>query len=126
MIKKLKSLILNDQFFFSILVILVGVISFTLGYLARGEVSMKKPSPIVLPAAVIEATPTDTVSDNGKPVPISNQAGKYVGSKSGSKYHLTTCPGAKQIKDSNKIYFDSVDAALAAGYKPAANCPELQ
>jgi hypothetical protein len=52
-------------------------------------------------------------------------SGVVIGSKSGTKYHLPTCPGASQIKSENRIEFASVAAAVAAGYKPAANCPGL-
>ena len=37
-------------------------------------------------------------------------------------YHYTYCGGAKQIKESNKIYFSSAAAAEVAGYTLAANC----
>lgn len=49
-----------------------------------------------------------------------------VASKNGTKYHLPTCPGAKQISDKNKITFASIDEARAAGYTPAANCKGLK
>jgi methylphosphotriester-DNA--protein-cysteine methyltransferase len=48
-----------------------------------------------------------------------------VASKSGTKYHLPTCPGAKQIKSTNLITFNSKQEAEAAGYTPASNCPGL-
>jgi len=51
--------------------------------------------------------------------------GKYVASKSGRSYHFPWCPGAKQIKEENKIYFDTKEAAEKAGYRPAANCDGL-
>ena len=51
--------------------------------------------------------------------------GKYVASKSGSSYHLPWCPGAKQIKASNKIWFQTKEEAETKGYKPAGNCPGL-
>lgn len=51
---------------------------------------------------------------------------KLVASRSGTKYHLLTCSGAKTIKEENKIYFDSIAQAQAAGYSPAANCPGLK
>lgn len=53
------------------------------------------------------------------------QEGGFVASKNGTKYHLIECPGAKQIKEENKIYFSSEDEARNAGYAPAVNCPEL-
>lgn len=50
------------------------------------------------------------------------QEEKYVASRSGSKYHLVSCPGAQSIKSENKIFFASKTEAEAAGYTPAANC----
>jgi hypothetical protein len=50
----------------------------------------------------------------------------YVASKSGTKYHLLTCPGAKTIVEKNRIYFKTEASAQAAGYTPAANCKGLQ
>lgn len=51
--------------------------------------------------------------------------GVYVGSKSGSKYHLPTCPGALRILPENKVWFSTKEEAIAKGYSPAANCPGL-
>lgn len=53
---------------------------------------------------------------------IASSAIKYVASKNGAKYHLPTCPGAKRIKEENKIWFDSKQEAEKAGYSPAKNC----
>jgi len=49
---------------------------------------------------------------------------RVVASKSSSskKYHYTWCPGAKKIKPENQVWFDSAQAAQAAGYTLAANC----
>ncbi len=43
--------------------------------------------------------------------------GKYIASKKGKKYHLTTSGTAKQIKEENKVYFDSQEEAEKAGYE---------
>lgn len=51
--------------------------------------------------------------------------GQVVASKSGAKYYLPWCGGAKLIKDANKVWFASREAAEAAGYQPAANCKGL-
>jgi hypothetical protein len=45
-----------------------------------------------------------------------------VASKSGSKYHYLSCPGAKQIKEENRIAFKTAEEAEAAGYSLASNC----
>ena len=49
----------------------------------------------------------------------------FVGSKNGAVYQYPSCPGAKQIKEENRIYFSSRGEAEKAGYRPAANCPGL-
>jgi hypothetical protein len=54
------------------------------------------------------------------------QAGKYVASVNGSKYHFPWCSGAQRINEENKIWFDSTESARAAGYTPAANCKGLE
>lgn len=51
---------------------------------------------------------------------------QLVGSKTGTKYHLPECSGAKNISDKNKIFFSSIAEAEKQGYTPAANCPGLK
>lgn len=70
----------------------------------------KEPSPKVTKTQI---TPK-AVASSGNQV--------YVGSKNSTKYHLPTCPGAKAIKEENKIWFESKDEARANGYSPASNC----
>lgn len=38
------------------------------------------------------------------------------------KYHFTWCPGTKQIKETNKLWFDNESLAQKAGYTLAGNC----
>ena len=56
---------------------------------------------------------------------IAPTSGTYVASKSGTKYHLPGCSGAKRIKEENKVWFDTKEQAAAAGYTPASNCPGI-
>jgi len=51
--------------------------------------------------------------------------GQYVASRSGSYYYLPSCPGAKRIKDANKVWLRNRQEAEGRGLKPAANCPGL-
>jgi hypothetical protein len=51
--------------------------------------------------------------------------GEVVASKNGTKYFFPWCGGAKLIKEENKVWFASANAAKAAGYAPAANCKGL-
>lgn len=56
---------------------------------------------------------------------IPNSRGRYVASKSGTRYHFPWCSGAQRIKEENKIWFQTKEEAEKAGYKPALNCPDL-
>ncbi len=49
---------------------------------------------------------------------------RVVASKASSskKYHFTWCPGAKKIKEINKLWFDNESLAQKAGYTLAGNC----
>lgn len=60
-----------------------------------------------------------------EPPPVGKSSGTYVASKNGTKFYLPSCGGSKRIKEENKIWFDTKDEAIAAGYGPAANCPGL-
>jgi hypothetical protein len=127
--EKLKSLLLNDQIFYGCVVILVALASFGLGRASVVEISTITPEKVVVTEVGRTAPALLPVSaPKAVSVPVLEPAssGTLVASKSGTKYHLLTCPGAKQIKEENKIYFASVTEAEAAGYKPAANCPQLQ
>lgn len=61
-------------------------------------------------------------------VPISEIISEktLVASKTGKKYHLPTCPGAKQIAEKNEIWFSSAVEAQKLGYTPATNCSGLK
>ena len=52
-------------------------------------------------------------------------SGAYVASKTGTKYYLPTCSGAKRIKDSNRVWFSSKADAQASGRTAASHCPGL-
>ena len=43
--------------------------------------------------------------------------GKYVASKTGSKYHAPKCDWAKRIKKSNQVWFNTEEEAKKKGYK---------
>ncbi len=135
MAEKLKFFLTDDRFFTSILVSLVAVTAFLLGQ-ASVEQSRPAPEAVTLMAAPesMRVTGGDgvaaglalagTAPEIQKGGEEGSVAGQFVASKSGTRYHAVTCPGASQIKASNKIYFDTADAAEAAGYTRAANCPE--
>jgi hypothetical protein len=131
MLEKFKSFLANDTLFYGVLLILVAGASFGLG---RQSVSVTDSQNIVIKQDKINVTSPEV--GNSVPIPASAEqkdnilqaaaAIVVVGSKSGTKFHLPDCPGAKQIKSDNLITFESIDAAKAAGYTAAANCPGLK
>lgn len=128
--EKLKSLIGNDGFFTSLLVLLVGLVSFGLGRLSVQDIGGSMVAEgdggggvVVSTFPVAEISPASVVKASESPA---QTAIAVVASKSGKKYHLPDCPGAKQIKPANLIRFESIDLARAAGYTPASNCPGLE
>lgn len=116
MFEKLKSFLADDAFFYTIVILLVAGISFGLGRHSVGQKMAQNSSP-----GVVLHESTEVVTDE-----VKVEQATVVGSRSGTKYHLLDCPGAQQMKEENKVYFESVDMAEAAGYTPAANCPGLQ
>lgn len=121
--ERVEQWLVDDLIFTSIVVILVAVASFGLGRwsVAPAE-SNERPvlvsEPVALPAMVAEATTEGVASVESAPV----AAGALVASVNGTKYHALDCPGAKQISEQNKLYFQTEQEARSAGYTPAANC----
>lgn len=96
---------------------MVAIVSFSLGqYSVKNRPNL---ATVTEPISLISSATTTSSPENKAIL-------KVVASKSGTKYHLLTCPGAQQIKEENKLYFDSPALARAAGYTPASNCPGLE
>lgn len=93
-------------------IVCIALISFFLGRLSVGG----EERPAVPTVGPIEAT-EGVLSASG---------GQVVASRSGTAYHLPWCPGAAQIAERNKVWFESVEAARVAGYSPAKNCKGLE
>jgi hypothetical protein len=79
------------------------------------------PAKAATPAAAASAPKPAPVAD----LPPPDTSGPYVASRTGEKYYLIACGSAKRIKEENRVYFKTKDAAEAKGYAPAANCPGL-
>ncbi|HEY0964661.1 MAG TPA: hypothetical protein VGE31_02605 [Candidatus Paceibacterota bacterium] len=134
MLEKLKSLLTNELVFQSLLLLLVAVSSFGLGRqsaLSGGEGKNHENKPYIqvqapVKTAIVNATTTTPENQASEKVSQAAAVITVVGSKSGTKYHLPDCPGAKRIKPENLLTFETIDAARAAGYTAAANCPGLE
>jgi len=46
-----------------------------------------------------------------------------IGSANSKKYHRPDCPGYRDMAERNRVFFQSVSEAEAAGFKRAGNCP---
>lgn len=113
----IKRFLKEDVYFYSILLVLVAVVSFGLGRASLAGVVGQQPAVAVQAVASPVRTvtsDTDTTQDSATM--------QLVGSKNGTKYHALWCPGASQIKESNKVFFASESEAQAKGYTQAANC----
>lgn len=125
--QKFKGILRGTEFHLSLLIIGVSLASFILGRLSVTEKSyvIEQKAQLfdtqpVLSEATTELKNSISNPDTNTEVPQSENA--YVASKSGTKYHLPWCGGAKKIKEENKIWFATKEDAEKAGYTPAANC----
>jgi len=56
------------------------------------------------------------------PTGVVSASSYFVGSKNSDVYHYPSCRYAKRIKPENRVYFDTPEEAIAAGYHPCKVC----
>ena len=126
--RKVKNWIIENKadLFVTAIIFLVGLASFGLG---RLSVLWLKKEPIVIENYELRSTnygAENKQKETEKTAVVSEAIkGRYVASKSGTRYHFPWCSGAQRIKEDNKIWFETKEEAEKAGYKPALNCPDL-
>ena len=49
-------------------------------------------------------------------------AADYVGNSSSGKFHYTDCRWGKRIRADHRVYFETRDEAIEAGYTPCQVC----
>lgn len=133
----------HEKLYYGALAVLLGLMGFLLGKMS--EIEHKKAQIHIESAVDVNTaksaynfiTEANMAQNEGMESQnssnLSNQAikstaqaqGNYVASKNGKSYHLLICPGAKLIKEENKIFFATEEEAKAKGYAPAKNCKEL-
>lgn len=132
-IKKVNLLLTERRtdVFVAWLIILVSIASFGLGRLSA---LWPKKTPLTVENSRLselgELSKSSTVTDRNLNQlnslnSLDQLKGKYVASKNGKSYHLPWCSGASLIKEENKVWFETKEAAEKAGYTPAGNCPGL-
>lgn len=111
----------QKEAFLGLCIVLISVISFNLG---RINALHKTPIKITGEANVYQATAGNSIINKPKTTPIQPKDLRVVASKASTakKYHFTWCAGAKQIKESNKLWFENESLAQQAGYTLAGNC----
>ena len=98
--------------------ILASGASFALGILV-GSGGGKNPG---IAVSTLGTTTPPLPLHTGTSEPAIPAGGEVVASKSGTKYYFPWCGTVKRIKEENKVWFASREAAEAAGYEPASNC----
>ena len=110
----------RKTYFVILIVILVAGAAFGLGRLSKIEEGR-----VPIEFSQWQSTSTPSVLGAVSDTSVPTKSGKFVGSKNSNLYHFPWCPGALRIKEGNKIWFNSREAAETAGYSPAANCKGL-
>src|SRR3989344_4155427 len=126
--KSFAHILERRDIFIALLIIFVSFASFGLGRLSALQ---EKKTPIRIEqtaAAMMSGDVADigaAVSEKQTQEKTLSSSGNFVGSKNGTTYHFPWCSGATRIKDENKVWFATKEAAEAAGYHPAGNCKRL-
>ncbi len=81
------------------------------------------PTSEVLGANTSEVLPKNEVKPAPKPkVATEPVPSVYFASNRGNKYYHLGCTGGKTLKPENKIYFNTEQEAISAGYEKSASC----
>ena len=135
-----KGLKIGADLFIVFIIILVGTASFGLGKLSAIE---KKKTPIAVyktdqallstvlrNQSVVEgeggASADPRAAQSPSASAIAPSKGLVFASKTGKKYYYPWCSGADRIKETNKVWFSSLEQAKSAGYSPASGCTGLK
>jgi len=113
----IKRFIREDAYFYALLVVLVAASSFALGRLSVIDANTSQSAGVVRSDGPDEAHFEAIAVES-----VSSSEAVLVGSKNGTKYHARWCPGASQIHEENKVFFNSEAEANAKGYTAAGNC----
>lgn len=116
----------KKNLFLIFLIVLISFLSFYLGWISKTAGQPIK----IEKAGIQEVFTNDSQQNKGSALRSFSEGGvekidfRVVASKKSTsgKYHFLWCPGAKQIKEENKIFFNSEKEAVSAGYVLAANC----
>lgn len=115
--------IIKQNIFLIFLIVLIAFLSFQLG-----RISKTAGQPIKIEKAsireIFQPDANIRIDANNADRGVEKVDFRVVASKKSTsgKYHFLWCPGAKQIKEENKIFFNSEKEAISGGYALAGNC----
>ncbi len=129
--EKIKHFVTSEQgkdILIVTIIILVGLGSFGLGRLSKNppkealkiEYSGEELSGSALES--LNALKAPNTATNGPNSATSTQGHKVFASSRGSKYYPVGCSAGSSLSQANRIYFDSREAAEAAGYTLSSSC----
>ena len=78
-------------------------------------------APIVTPPSAVEVEPAKETPAEEAPAPVP-KSNPVIGNRNSKKYHETWCSSVSDMKEKNKVNFDSAEAARASGYEPCSRC----
>jgi hypothetical protein len=120
------------------LLIILILLATAVGSFMLGRTMRPKTSPVVIqtdPSLVLvsteqalkaKSTGSPTIQNQTQAqmasVATSTQKGDFVASKRGKRYYPVDCSGAKTLKESNKIYFQTAGEAEQKGYTLSDSC----
>jgi beta-lactamase superfamily II metal-dependent hydrolase/methylphosphotriester-DNA--protein-cysteine methyltransferase len=87
-----------------------------------GESSTQPTSTNKSETKTVQTTPTPDVPLVTAAPAAQSTAGKIIGNKNSKKYHLPGCPSYDSVTEKNRVYFNTEEEAIKAGYTKAGNC----
>ncbi len=117
-INSLGDTLVRQDIFVVIILFCVAIISFALGYFARGDKSERVPI-VASKAFCVNPITEETTKNTAR---LAQGTSTIVASKSGSRYYFVWCSGATRISEKNKVYFSSKEDAEKKGYTLASGC----
>ena len=124
---KISNMVKNHQkdIFLGFCIVLISLIGFNLGRLnAPNQTETKTTNQANINSIYPTKTVLNPTQNQVKVTPKQPKDPRVVVSKTSTskKYHFTWCPGAKKIKEANKLWFENESLAQKAGYTLAGNC----
>jgi hypothetical protein len=108
--------------------LLVFTFSVSIAFFAGRTVKFMENKPNFVFESLEQASPPTPLLQRGGAMQIGQENLKVqdvpiiVASKGGKKYYFVWCKGSENIKEKNKRFFKTEDAAKQAGYTLAASC----